>query len=347
LSKEKQKKFGKPKSFSNYSDSKIDPLQKTSLLSRIFGNQKKLDDARKTFFTAYKFESNINPLRIITLLLLLSVILGLGMFFIERNNERIYKSWKYQGISSIPPSNISNFDQVIDFSKKEQLSNCDSWDPNKLLEGECDKPISYVNEMNETQSRSQILYIFQFLLMFLLFFPLGTFFHRSLRNIKTLRYETSVSPEKSIVWIYFSVFLYFLAVFISKFISKDFTVSFSIVFLSFFFLSYRLYKTFIEIYKGSLIEKSNRLFFIFTNKFKIWFISYLSILFFNPSIITRFWAYELNNIDDLITATKLMNYSSIVIIIFCFFSIVLVAEIYKLQEIKNIKVGSITVDPLQ
>ncbi len=94
MSKEKQKKFAKPKSFSNYSDSKSDPLQKTSLLSKIFGNQKKLDDARKTFFTAYKFESNIKPLRIITLLLLFSVILGIGMFYIERNNEREYKNWK-------------------------------------------------------------------------------------------------------------------------------------------------------------------------------------------------------------------------------------------------------------
>jgi len=347
LSKEKQKKFAKPKSFSNYSDSKSDPLQKTSLLSKIFGNQKKLDDARKTFFTAYKFESNIKPLRIITLLLLFSVILGIGMFYIERNNEREYKNWKYQGISSIPPSNISNFDEVIEFSKIEKLSECDSWDPNKILEGKCDKSISYVKQMNETQSRSQILYIIQFLVMFILFFPLGTFFHRSLRNIKTLRYQTSTSPEKSIVWIYFSVFLYFLAIFTSKFISKDFNISFSIVSLAFIFLTYRLYKSFSEIYQGSLLEKSSSLLSTFTIKFKIWFISYLSILIFNPSMITRFWAYETKDIDDLINATKFMNYSSIVIIIFCFISIVLVAEIYKLQEIKNIKFGSITVDPLE
>ena len=56
-----------------------------------------------------------------------------------------------------------------------------------MLEGICDIPLKYVDEMNSTQSRSQVLYIFQFLLMFILFFPLGTFFHRALRNIKTLR----------------------------------------------------------------------------------------------------------------------------------------------------------------
>ena len=347
MSKEKQKKFGKPKSFSKYSNSNLDPLQKTSLLSKIFGNQKKLDDARKSFFSSYKFESNINPLRLITFLLLISIFLGFEMFFIERSNEKIYTNWKYQGISSVPPSNISNFDQVIDFSKKENLSNCDSLDPKLLLEGICDIPLKYVDEMNSTQSRSQVLYIFQFLLMFILFFPLGTFFHRALRNIKTLKYETSISPEKSIVWIYFGIFLYFLAVFVSKFISKDFNISFAIVFLSFIFLSYRLYKIFIEIYKGSLLVNTDKSFSILTNKFKLWFVSYISIIFFNPSIITRFWAYNIGNVNDLADATKLMYYSSGVIILFCFFSLILVAEIYKLQEIKNLKFGSITVDPLQ
>ena len=43
MTKQKPKKFGKPKSFSKYSNA--DPLQKTSLLSKVFGNQKKLDDA--------------------------------------------------------------------------------------------------------------------------------------------------------------------------------------------------------------------------------------------------------------------------------------------------------------
>ena len=69
MTKQKPKKFGKPKSFSKYSNA--DPLQKTSLLSKVFGNQKKLDDARDSFFSSYDFESNINPMRLISLLLLI------------------------------------------------------------------------------------------------------------------------------------------------------------------------------------------------------------------------------------------------------------------------------------
>ena len=57
MTKQKPKKFGKPKSFSKYSNA--DPLQKTSLLSKVFGNQRKLDDARDSFFSSYDFESNI------------------------------------------------------------------------------------------------------------------------------------------------------------------------------------------------------------------------------------------------------------------------------------------------
>ena len=73
MTKQKPKKFGKPKSFSKYSNA--DPLQKTSLLSKVFGNQKKLDDARDSFFSSYDFESNVNPMRLISLLLLISTIL--------------------------------------------------------------------------------------------------------------------------------------------------------------------------------------------------------------------------------------------------------------------------------
>ncbi len=347
MSKEKQKKFARPKSFSRYSNSQKDSIQKSSLLSKVFGNQKNLDEARKSFFTAYSFESNINPLRIITFFLLIAIVMSFGMFFIEKNNEKIYKNWKYQGISTIPPSNAINFDLVIQFSQKENFLDCNSDNPKKLLEGICDKPLKFVNEMDRTQSRSQFLYIFQFLLMFLLFFPLGTFFHRSLRNIKTLKYKSSVSPEKSIVWIYFAIFLYFVCVFISRFISKDFNIAFLVIFFPFLFLSYRIFKTFFEIYKGSFIQNKDKLFDILTIKFKLWFLSFISLMLFNPSIITRFWAYNLNSVNDLIEGTKLMYFSSILLIIFCFLSIALVVEIYKLQEIKNIKIGSITVDPLQ
>ena len=108
MTKQKPKKFGKPKSFSKYSNA--DPLQKTSLLSKVFGNQRKLDDARDSFFSSYDFESNINPMRLISFLLLISTILCITMFFIERSNESIYKSWTYQGVTTIPPSDALDFD---------------------------------------------------------------------------------------------------------------------------------------------------------------------------------------------------------------------------------------------
>tara|TARA_Y100001970_G_scaffold266996_1_gene356385 strand:+ start:6496 stop:7533 length:1038 start_codon:yes stop_codon:yes gene_type:complete len=345
LTKQNPKKFGKPKSLSQYSNT--DPLQKTSLLSKVFGNQRKLDDARESFFSSYEFESNVSPMRLISFFLLLSIVLCIAMFFIERSNENIYKSWTYQGVTTIPPSDALDFDLVIEFSRKENFDKCDSNNPKKLLEGICDKPLEFVNDMNKTQSRSQVLYIFQFLLMFLLFFPLGTFFHRSLRNIKTLKYQTSLSPEKMIVWIYFAIFLYFLAIFISRFVSKEFNVAFVLFLIPLFFLSFRILKTFLEIYKGSLIDVPNNLLSIFTIKFKLWIATFIAVLFFNPSTITRFWAYNSTNVGDLIDGTKLMYFSAILLIIFCLLTIVMVVEIYKLQEIKKIKIGSITVDPLQ
>ena len=345
MTKQNPKKFGKPKSLSQYSNT--DPLQKTSLLSKVFGNQRKLDDARESFFSSYEFESNVSPMRLISFFLLLSIVLCIAMFFIERSNENIYKSWTYQGVTTIPPSDALDFDLVIEFSRKENSDKCDSNNPKKLLEGICDKPLEFVNDMNKTQSRSQVLYIFQFLLMFLLFFPLGTFFHRSLRNIKTLKYQTSLSPEKMIVWIYFAIFLYFLAIFISRFVSKEFNVAFVLFLIPLFFLSFRILKTFLEIYKGSLIDVPNNLLSIFTIKFKLWIATFIAVLFFNPSTITRFWAYNSTNVGDLIDGTKLMYFSAILLIIFCLLTIVMVVEIYKLQEIKKIKIGSITVDPLQ
>ena len=135
------------------------------------------------------------------------------------------------------------------------------------MDGICDESLQFVNDMNKTQSRSQVLYIFQFLLMFILFFPLGTFFHRTLRNIKTLKYQTSLSPEKMIVWIYFAIFLYFLAIFTARFVSKEFNIAFIFFLVPLSFLVFRILKTFIEIYKGSLIDVSENLFTTFTLKF--------------------------------------------------------------------------------
>ena len=159
MTKQNPKKFGKPKSLSQYSNT--DPLQKTSLLSKVFGNQRKLDDARESFFSSYEFESNVSPMRLISFFLLLSIVLCIAMFFIERSNENIYKSWTYQGVTTIPPSDALDFDLVIEFSRKENFDKCDSNNPKKLLEGICDKPLEFVNDMNKTQSRSQVLYIFQ------------------------------------------------------------------------------------------------------------------------------------------------------------------------------------------
>ena len=150
-----------------------------------------------------------------------------------------------------------------------------------------------------------------------------------------------------IVWIYFAIFLYFLAIFISRFVSKEFNVAFVLFLIPLFFLSFRILKTFLEIYKGSLIDVPNNLLSIFTIKFKLWIATFIAVLFFNPSTITRFWAYNSTNVGDLIDGTKLMYFSAILLIIFCLLTIVMVVEIYKLQEIKKIKIGSITVDPLQ
>jgi Na+/proline symporter len=82
-------------------------------------------------------------------------------------------------------------------------------------------------------------------------------------------------------------------------------------------------------------------------KFKFWIAAFVAVLFFNPSTITRFWAYDSVIIEDLIDATKLMYFSSLLLIIFSLLTLAMVVEIYKLQEIKKIKNGSITVDPLQ
>ncbi len=105
--------------------------------------------------------------------------------------------------------------------------------------------------MNSTQSNSQLIFVIQFLLLFLLFFPLGTFFHRAIRNIKTLRYVSNISAEKSIVWIYFAIFLYFIFIFVSRWISSNDMVVFGLIFLPTLILSFRIYKVFKEIYLGS------------------------------------------------------------------------------------------------
>ena len=57
------------------------------------------------------------------------------MFFIERSNENIYKSWTYQGVTTIPPSDALDFDLVIEFSKKENFDKCNTNNPKKLLDG--------------------------------------------------------------------------------------------------------------------------------------------------------------------------------------------------------------------
>ena len=110
---------------------------------------------------------------------------------------------------------------------------------------------------------------------------------------------------------------------------------------------YIFFSTFIEIYKGSLIDVSENLFTTFTLKFKLWITAFIAVLFFNPSTITRFWAYDSVNVGDLIEGTKLMYFSSLLLIIFSLLTLAMVVEIYKLQEIKKIKTGSITIDPLQ
>jgi len=340
------KKFQKPSSLKKLSVKNEN--NQVSLITRIFGSKKELENARENFFKKYSFETNINPLRIITFLLFLSFILCIFIFLVERNNENTYREWVYDGIESIPPLDTLNFESVIEFSKNENFLTCNSKDPIKLLEGICDQSLFYINEMNSTQSNSQIIFIIQFIILFLLFFPLGTFFHRAIRNIKTLKYQTNISAEKSIIWIYFGIFLYFLFTFISRWLTSNDTIIFIIIFLPSSFLSFRIYRVLKEIYLGSsILEISNKsLLSIFSNKLKIWFLIFFSCCMFNPSTITRLWGYNAQNLSEFIDVTRLMYISSALLGILCVVTLLLVVEIYKMQEIKKIKKGSIEIDPL-
>ena len=68
---------------------------------------------------------------------------------------------------------------------------------------------------------------------------------------------------------------------------------------------------------------------------------------YNPSTITRLWGYKSENLSEFLEATRLMYISSITLGILCILTILMVVEVYKLQEIKNIKEGSIEIDPLE
>ena len=347
MKNQQKKKFYKPKSFNNLTN--LNESNQISLLSKIFGSKKELDLARSNFFKKFNFESNINSLRILTFLLLISIFLCSAMFLVERNNEKIYQSWKSAGIENIPPSDILDFESIIDFSQKEDFLSCNSKDPKKLLNGICDETLEYVDEMNSTQSRSQIIYIFQILLLFFLLFPLATFFHRAIRNIKTLGYKTNISAQKSVIWIYFFLFLFYLFIFISRWISSNDLIVFILILLPVLILSFRIVKVFKEIYLGSKEENlSNKsILIIFSNRFKLWLLALIINCLFNPSTITRLWSYNSQNLNEFIYATKLMYFSSLSIAILNILTILLIVEIYKMQEIKNIKKGSIEINPLE
>jgi len=81
LSSKNKKKFQKPSSLTRLTENNEN--NQVSLLSRIFGSKKELDNARDNFYKKYVFETNINPLRFITFLSLLSFILCISMFFID------------------------------------------------------------------------------------------------------------------------------------------------------------------------------------------------------------------------------------------------------------------------
>ena len=70
MSSKNKKKFQKPSSLTRLTENNEN--NQVSLLSRIFGSKKELDNARNNFYKKYGFETNINPLRFITFLSLLS-----------------------------------------------------------------------------------------------------------------------------------------------------------------------------------------------------------------------------------------------------------------------------------
>ena len=352
MKKDRIKKFAQP---SNYS-SKINKKEtnRISLLGRIFGSQKELDVVREGIFSKYNFESNLNSLRILSILFVVLIMMSISLLFIERSNKNTYINWKNIGISNVPPQSILDFDKVINFSQKENFNKCKTNNPIDILEGICDEPIKYVNKMNETQSRAQLFYVFHFIILFLIFFPLGSYFHRAIRNIKTLKYNTNISAEKSLIWAYFSFFIFIFSIFLAPIISSNFYIQVSVISVSFLFFFQKVYKIIKEVYIGSNMnngsDKSNFIlknFGIITFRGKLWILLFIMTSFFNPSIISRLWIKEIITIDDLIVATDYMIYSSILMTSFAFISILFIIDIYKLQEIKRHLKGSITINPLE
>ena len=352
MKKDRIKKFAQP---SNYS-SKINKKEtnRISLLGRIFGSQKELDVVREGIFSKYNFESNLNSLRILSILFVVLIMMSISLLFIERSNKNTYINWKNIGISNVPPQSILEFDEVINFSQKENFNKCKTNNPIDLLEGICDEPIKYVNKMNETQSRAQLFYVFHFIILFLIFFPLGSYFHRAIRNIKTLKYNTNISAEKSLIWAYFSFFIFIFSIFLAPIISSNFYIQVSVISVSFLFFFQKVYKIIKEVYLGSnMNNNSDESNFILKNlgiitfRGKLWILLFIMTSFFNPSIISRLWINDIVTINDLVVATDYMIYSSIVMASFAFISILLIIDIYKLQEIKRHLKGSITIDPLE
>ena len=124
---------------------------------------------------------------------------------------------------------------------------------------------------------------------------------------------------------------------------------FILILLPVLILSFRIVKVFKEIYLGSKEENlSNKsILIIFSNRFKLWLLALIINCLFNPSTITRLWSYNSQNLNEFIYATKLMYFSSLSIAILNILTILLIVEIYKMQEIKNIKKGSIEINPLE
>ena len=352
MKKDRIKKFAQP---SNYS-SKINKKEtnRISLLGRIFGSQKELDVVREGIFSKYNFESNLNSLRILSILFVVLIMMSISLLFIERSNKNTYINWKNIGISNVPPQSILDFDKVINFSQKENFNKCKTNNPIDILEGICDEPIKYVNKMNETQSRAQLFYVFHFIILFLIFFPLGSYFHRAIRNIKTLKYNTNISAEKSLIWAYFSFFIFIFSIFLAPIISSNFYIQVSVISVSFLFFFQKVYKIIKEVYLGSnMNNNSDESNFILKNlgiitfRGKLWILLFIMTSFFNPSIISRLWINDIVTINDLVVATDYMIYYSIVMASFAFISILFIIDIYKLQEIKRHLKGSITIDPLE
>ena len=166
-----------------------------------------LDQAMRSRFDPYSYESNWKTLRWLVAFLGVWIVLSIALAFNDNQTASYLEEISDMGLTTTPPGDIFPA-TVVEYSKIEGIA-CDSVEEVVTFTEPCQRVVDIQRAFNSRKDRGNLMFAGLIVLLIIIAFPFSTVIHRASRNLPTLKSSGQrYSPDSAVIWFFVPIVIY-------------------------------------------------------------------------------------------------------------------------------------------